>query len=68
MLILGNIFYLRRNYEKALEWYRKMQKVAPGDVSLKINIANTFHAMRNYAEARRYAQEVLKPIPKTSRL
>lgn len=37
-----------------------MQKVAPGDVSLKINIANTFHAMRNYAEARRYAQEVLK--------
>lgn len=60
LLILGNIFYLRRNYEKALEWYRKMQKVAPGDVSLKINIANTFHAMRNYAEARRYAQEVLK--------
>ena len=34
LLILGNIFYLRRNYEKALEWYRKMQKVAPGDVSL----------------------------------
>lgn len=46
--------------KRQLEWYRKMQKVAPGDVSLKINIANTFHAMQQLCEARRYAQEVLK--------
>jgi serine/threonine protein kinase/tetratricopeptide (TPR) repeat protein len=54
---LGIVFSLRGQYEEAAESTRQALRLAPGDVSFYVNLANYAVALQRFDEARRFLHE-----------
>ncbi len=49
---LGNIYFLRASYDKALEYYNRASKKAPKNPTVLLSIARANHALENYSIAK----------------
>lgn len=58
-LVLGNICFLRQEYEKAFKFYRQADEQKSNYYPAKINLANTCFEMRRYSDAADYARQAL---------
>ncbi len=63
ILNLGNIYFLEEDYKKALEYYRRVQKLSGDDIYIWGNLANTYLQMKKYFRATHYCWKILKQDP-----
>ena len=54
LINLGNIYYLRREYRRALEFFRRAQRLAPGQANLLLSLSRTCYELELYEETREY--------------
>jgi tetratricopeptide (TPR) repeat protein len=54
LINLGNIYYLRKEYRRALEFFRRAQRLAPGQANLLLSLSRTCYELELYEETREY--------------
>jgi tetratricopeptide (TPR) repeat protein len=50
---LGNIYFMRASYDKALEYYNRASKKAPKNATVLLCVARANHALENYSTAKK---------------
>jgi tetratricopeptide (TPR) repeat protein len=63
LLNLGNIFYLKKQTEKALELYERAYGLAPGNPRVLLGVARASHDLENYFQAKKVYAELKKVDP-----
>ena len=63
LMNMGNIYYLNKNMEKALELYENALNIAPDNPLVLLSIARTNHELENYGTARKIYSK-LKTVDK----
>ena len=53
LLNLGNIYFMKNDDEKALEFYNRAAKKAPTNSTVLLSIARANHAMENYSSSKK---------------
>ncbi len=61
--MLGNLFFLKKNYAAALGQYRKAEKIKPGAVPVLFQKGDVFYAMQKKEEAIAEYQKVIRLSP-----
>lgn len=59
---MGNVFYGRKNYKRAISFYRKSFKYAENKSVILANIALAYDHIKNKGRARWYSQKALAAI------
>ncbi len=60
---LGNIYYLREDWDKALEYYERAQRQAPSNPRVLLPVARVHHKLENYGFARRTYNQLKEVDP-----
>ncbi len=60
---LGNIYYLKEDWHKALEYYERAYQRAPSNSRVLLPIARVHHMLENYGLARRTYQQLKELDP-----
>jgi tetratricopeptide (TPR) repeat protein len=63
LINMGNLSYMDRDYNEALEYYTKAIDVNPDSVTALVCLARTHHAIENYGSARRYYEQLKAKSP-----
>jgi len=50
---IGNIYYLKKNIDKALHYYEQAYKILPNNPTVLLNVAKAEHELENYGYAQR---------------
>jgi tetratricopeptide (TPR) repeat protein len=53
LINMGNLFFLRQNYERALLFYTRAYKQAPKDPTVLLCMARANHELQNYGEVKK---------------
>lgn len=62
---LGNVFFLQKNFTKALEAYTKAEQLRHDYYYAKINLANTYSELKDHERAIYYAKQSLNIYPES---
>ncbi len=61
MVNLGNIRFIRKDFEKSMEYYSEALKIYPDSPKVMLNLARTYYELRRYEDARNWYERV-KPV------
>jgi tetratricopeptide (TPR) repeat protein len=53
LMNVGNLYFLREKWEKALEFYERAAKKSPSNVAITLSIARVHHQLGNYGMAKK---------------
>ncbi len=65
---LGNLYFKKREFQKALDGFFQVLEKRPGDAFTIINIANSYMGMGDLEEAERFVMSVVDSIPPDSQV
>jgi tetratricopeptide (TPR) repeat protein len=60
---LGNIYYLKGDTRRALDYYREALKIKPDDTFLSLSAALAYYDLEIFDEARKYYEKVMQSDP-----
>lgn len=60
---MGNIYYLKKNYDEAIKYYERARKKAPDNPVVLLSVARIHHEIENYANAAKAYDELKRIDP-----
>jgi tetratricopeptide (TPR) repeat protein len=60
---LGNLYFLREEWQKALAQFQKAAKLSPGDEKIRIALARVYHELGNYGMAQNLYDQAKETDP-----